>query len=106
MISCCKKIISNEACNYLLLFVFVDVVVTCFPFDALTRLAKSRSILKLTGPVVKTGFNRSLLVDCWSIGGRLGRLNQGSICLCPVAKLVLKPFPLYHVHEVRLYFHP
>ena len=32
-----------------------------------TRLAKRWSILILTGPVVKTGFNRSLLVDWWSI---------------------------------------
>ena len=31
------------------------------------RLAKRQSILILTGPVVKTGFNWSLLVDWWSI---------------------------------------
>ena len=33
-----------------------------------TRLAIDRSICILTGPVVNTGFNRSLLVDWWSIG--------------------------------------
>ena len=33
------------------------------------RLAKRRSILILTGPVVKTGFNRSLLGDWWSVEG-------------------------------------
>ena len=42
----------------------------------LPRLAKSRSIWVLTGPVVKTGFNRSFLVDWWSIGGQLGWLNH------------------------------
>ena len=31
-----------------------------------------------------------LISHYWSIGGRLGRLNHWSICLCPVAKLVLK----------------
>ena len=31
------------------------------------RLAKMRSILILTGPAIKPGFNRSLLVDWWSI---------------------------------------
>ena len=34
----------------------------------LTRLAIDRSICILTRPVVNTGFNRSLLVDWWSIG--------------------------------------
>ena len=33
-----------------------------------TRLAIDRSICILTRPVVNTGFNRSLLVDWWSIG--------------------------------------
>ena len=33
-----------------------------------TRLAIDRSIFILTRPVVITGFNRSLLVDWWSIG--------------------------------------
>ena len=32
------------------------------------RLAIDRSICILTRPVVNTGFNRSLLVDWWSIG--------------------------------------
>ena len=32
------------------------------------RLATDRSICILTRPVVITGFNRSLLVDWWSIG--------------------------------------
>ena len=32
------------------------------------RLAINRSICILTRPVVNTGFNRSLLVDWWSIG--------------------------------------
>ena len=33
-----------------------------------TRLAIDRSLCILTRPVVNTGFNRSLLVDWWSIG--------------------------------------
>ena len=33
-----------------------------------TRLAIDRSLCILTRPVVITGFNRSLLVDWWSIG--------------------------------------
>ena len=36
--------------------------------DFKTRLAIDRSICILTRPVVNTGFNRSLLVDWWSIG--------------------------------------
>ena len=39
-----------------------------------TRLAIDRSICILTRPVVNTGFNRSLLVDWWSIG-RLKKLS-------------------------------
>ena len=38
------------------------------------RLAIDRSICILTRPVVITGFNRSLLVDWWSIG-RLKKLG-------------------------------
>ena len=33
-----------------------------------SRLAIDRSVCILTRPVVITGFNRSLLVDWWSIG--------------------------------------
>ena len=40
----------------------------------LPRLAIDRSICILTRPVVITGFNRSLLVDWWSIG-RLKKLG-------------------------------
>ena len=36
--------------------------------DSESRLAIDRSICILTRPVVDTGFNRSLLVDWWSIG--------------------------------------
>ena len=43
--------------------------------------------------MVKTGFNRSLLVNWWSIGGQLGILNHWRICLCSADKLVLKAFP-------------
>ena len=39
-----------------------------------SRLAIDRSICILTRPVVITGFNRSLLVDWWSIG-RLKKLG-------------------------------
>ena len=35
---------------------------------SISRLAIDRSICILTRPVVITGFNRSLLVDWWSIG--------------------------------------
>ena len=41
-----------------------------------TRLAIDRSICILTRPVVITGFNRSLLVDWWSIG----RLKKHDWC--------------------------
>ena len=35
-------------------------------FHISTRLEKRRSILILTEPAIKTGFNRLLLEDCWS----------------------------------------
>ena len=42
---------------------------------SITRLAIDRSICILTRPVVITGFNRSLLVNWWSIG-RLTKLGS------------------------------
>ena len=37
-------------------------------YACVSRLAIDRSVCILTRPVVNTGFNRSLLVDWWSIG--------------------------------------
>ena len=47
---------------------------TSFSVNLQARLAIDRSIFILTRPVVNTGFNRSLLVDWWSIG-RLKKLG-------------------------------
>ena len=52
-----------------------------------TRLAIDRSICILTRPVVITGFNRSLLVDWWSIG----RLKENFVDV-KILGIVYPPF--------------
>ena len=56
VLNCCMKIFAEDAKLY------------NFFMSITTRLAIDRSICILTRPVVNTGFNRSLLVDWWSIG--------------------------------------
>ena len=74
-----------------------------------SRLAKRRSILILTRPVVKTNLYRTLLVDWWLVGGWLGWLNHRHtnvyISVCPldiivnVVQLLLQGFYLaFSVH--------
>ena len=51
------------------------------------RLAIDRSICILTRPVVNTGFNRSLLVDWWSIGQL--KKNMVDVKILSISYLIL-----------------